>query len=108
MKLMELLTESEAAGELSSTTSWAEIRKAVEAVVSENQQLKERVSKLEDKAARLRQQLAEIRAPGTFVECRGALLKRAAEGGYEPDAYCIECKVPMVSLSKVLPFQCPR
>ena len=46
--------------------------------------------------------------PNWFVEHRGALFKRAEQGGYESRVFCPSCRLPMTSLKRVVPYACSR
>jgi uncharacterized protein YegP (UPF0339 family) len=41
-----------------------------------------------------------------FVECRGALFKRKALGGYQQTVFCPVCQRPMMSFQRTLPYSC--
>ena len=66
---------------------------------TENDALKKRVGELEA-------QIAVKTARDEFVECRGALFKKKATSGYHEAVYCPDCRSPMMSLDKELPFHC--
>lgn len=70
---------------------------------------------LEDKVARLEAESGDTQyhratpsVPDWFIEHRGALFKRAEEGGYEKRPFCPGCLRPMTSLRRVLPYSCSR
>lgn len=61
--------------------------------------------------ARLKGELEALRrtAPSTeWVEARGVLFKRRADGTFEPDAYCPECKRALNALESFMPLRCSK
>ena len=68
-------------------------------LAEENSTLKRTVMQLEE-------QLTAKTVHEEFVECRGALFKRKAGGGYHQAVYCPRCHGPMVSVNNIAPFLC--
>jgi hypothetical protein len=66
---------------------------------NENAKLKERVATLE-------KTLSAQTAREEFVEHRGALFKRKAEGGYHRAVFCPKCHGPMASPMRSAPYFC--
>jgi hypothetical protein len=67
---------------------------------------------LKQENARLKSELEALRrkVPSTqFVEARGVLFKVKPHGGYEPDAYCPDCKRALWTLEEdVFPLGCSK
>lgn len=87
--LTDILKEIPTSGVLKERVALAEQKYELLEQQSEN-------LKLEN--ARLKAENAALRkaAPSSeFVEARGVLFKRKADGSFEPDAYCPDCRRPL-------------
>lgn len=71
---------------------------------TENRQLKQEVDRLTRENATLRGQLPA----DDFVASRGVLFKRKADGTFEPDAYCPECRRALSTPADFFPPHCSR
>ncbi len=74
----------------------------------ENRKLKSVNAALEGRVSELSRKLETGSVPRDFVESRGVLFRRQADGKIEKDAYCPTCKTVMFSLSGVTPFHCSK
>ena len=83
--------------------------RAIEQLEKENIELKKQNSNLLERANKYEKQLASFRAPKEeFIEERGALFKRRPEGGYHKAVFCLKCRMPMMSMERVIPYSCER
>ena len=56
----------------------------------------------------LRRQLEQKTIPDEYTEHRGVLFRRLPNGKIQGEAYCPNCKVPMVSLVGMMPLTCSK
>ena len=84
------------------------LRGRLELARDQARSLEDRVARLEVENAGAQYQSAKGSVPSWFVDHRGALFKRAEEGGYEKRVFCPGCTRPMTSLRRVLPYSCSR
>ena len=69
------------------------------------------LDRLRDANAQLAGELAAARQlvpHPDFVEVRGVLFKRKAGGGFEPVAYCPDCKRVLSSTEPFMPMDCSK
>lgn len=84
------------------------IREQFEQLQKEHDRLEAENKELKGKIYDLTEELKKVSIPDNFFEYRGILARRDADGNIEPDAYCPDCKKPMMSLEGVLPFKCTK
>jgi|GEM_PF-1974065 len=72
-------------------------------LVSENLELKKRISELE------RKQIPSEKKPSDeFIEFKGVAFKRKPSGGFFDSPYCPICNNSMFSMEKIFPYQCGK
>ena len=81
----------------------ADQARAQEKQLAESQR---RVADLEQENAQLKTKLAAAARADEFVEHRGALFKRKADGGYHQAVYCPLCHKPTGSLIDEMVYSC--
>ena len=64
------------------------------------------ISRLMEENGRLSKELSTYKGSSDWIETRGVLLKKAAKGGVEPDAYCKYCRRTLFAVDDSLPLRC--
>lgn len=85
---------------------FALVQDQIKGMETELVNLKAENAQLKKENAKLKEELLVNSESQDFIESRGALFKRIPSGGFDPDAYCKFCRIPMVSLQGYLPFKC--
>lgn len=67
------------------------------ALEEENKRLKGENAQLKGELAAAQRQIPS----DDFVERRGVLFKRRADGKFDPDAYCPKCKTPLYAMDDI-------
>lgn len=93
--------------------SAAIMKERLELIREQVQAREKQIANLEDENTALRRRVAQLEgqlvaktALEEFVECRGALFKRKAGGGFHQAVFCPRCRGPMMSLMDETPFHC--
>src|SRR5262245_22419787 len=79
-----------------------------DALIQKMRALEEENGKLIGENIDLRSKLSRYLVSKDWIEARGMLLKKTAEGGVESHAYCKECRVVLSAASNVWPLACPK
>jgi len=101
--LTDILKEIPTSGVLRERVALAEQK--YDLLERENEVLKHENARLKAENAALKKAV-----PSTeFVETRGVLFKRKADGTFEPDAYCPDCKRALWTLDEsIFPLGCSK
>lgn len=85
-----------------------QVGEQMEQLEQEKNRLQEENQKLIEKCNELTKNLESKTIPDDFIQYRGGLIRRDADGNCEPDIYCSDCKIPLTSLGNALPFRCSK
>ena len=82
------------------------LKETMEQLVQDNDHLREELNREKEKCDELQRQLDENSVPEDFTEHRGVLFRRMENDEFQDEAYCPNCKIPMVSAHDLMNFRC--
>ena len=82
------------------------LKETMEQLSEDNIQLREELNQAHEECDGLRQKLAQVSIPDEYTEHRGVLFRRLKNNGFQDEAYCPNCKIPMVSAHDMMNFRC--
>ena len=82
------------------------LKDKMELLAEENDRLKEQNRELKAEVNQLREANKKQSVPTEYLEHRGVLFRRLANGKIQDEVYCPDCKKPMSSLQRLTPYRC--